>query len=47
VVHGTFLQTASDAPLNAETFAKGYTFEAFFKIPADFDDNANSWAAML
>ena len=46
-LHGTFLRTAPGVPLNAETFAKGYTFEAFFKIPADFDGNNNAWAAML
>jgi hypothetical protein len=47
IVHGTFLQTAPGVPLNAETFAHGYTFEAFFKIPADFDGNNNSWAGMV
>jgi Concanavalin A-like lectin/glucanases superfamily len=46
-VHGTFLRTAPTAPLNAETFTHGYTFEAFFKIPADFDSDANSWQGMV
>src|SRR5205807_2697983 len=46
-LHGAYLATAANAPLNTATFTSGYTFEAFFKIPADFSQDNNSWQAML
>jgi len=46
-LHGGYLTTAQGAPLNANTFQHGYTFEAFFKIPADFDSGNNGWQALL
>ncbi|MFE2428711.1 LamG-like jellyroll fold domain-containing protein [Streptomyces sp. NPDC059373] len=46
-LHGAYLRTAADAPLNAATFPSGYTVEAFFKLPADWDGDRNGWAALL
>ncbi|MFF6958612.1 LamG-like jellyroll fold domain-containing protein [Streptomyces sp. NPDC008317] len=45
--HGAYLQTVDRAPLNAATFRSAYTFEAFFKLPADWDGNRNGWSALL
>jgi hypothetical protein len=46
-VSGTYLQTVDKAPINGETFAGGYTFEAFFKVPTDWDGGRNGWSSML
>jgi hypothetical protein len=46
-VQGAYLQTVPAAPINAATFDHGYTFEAFFKLPADWDSSQNAWSAML
>ncbi|MCO5973395.1 LamG-like jellyroll fold domain-containing protein [Actinoallomurus soli] len=46
-VSGAYLQTVDRAPINQETFAKGYTFEVFFKVPADWDGGRNGWSSML
>ncbi|HEY4454571.1 MAG TPA: LamG-like jellyroll fold domain-containing protein [Pseudonocardiaceae bacterium] len=46
-LHGAYLSTAANAPLNTATFTSGFTFEAYFKIPADFSQDNNSWQAML
>ena len=46
-LHGAYLTTGEHAPLNAETFARGYTVEAFVKIPLDWDGTANAWMAVL
>ena len=46
-VSGAYLQTVDQAPINRETFAGGYTFEAFFKVPADWDGGRNGWSSML
>jgi hypothetical protein len=45
--HGSYLRTGPNAKLNAATFQSGYTIEAFFKLPADWDGNANAWTALL
>jgi hypothetical protein len=45
--HGAYLRTADHAPLNAATFSRGYTVEAFFKVPADWNPDRNQWAALL
>jgi hypothetical protein len=34
--------TGAGAPLNTETFPRGYTFEAFVKVPADWSSADNS-----
>jgi hypothetical protein len=44
---GAYLRTASDAPLNALTFASGYTIEAFVRLPADCCGSANAWMGIL
>jgi hypothetical protein len=45
---GTWLQTAADAPLNRQTFAKGYTFEGFFKLPKGCcDGTGNAWMGLM
>ncbi|MEV0480855.1 LamG-like jellyroll fold domain-containing protein [Streptomyces sp. NPDC050508] len=46
-VGGAYLQTVDQAPLNRETFAHGFTFEVFFKVPADWDGGRNGWSSML
>jgi hypothetical protein len=46
-VAGAYLFTASGAPLNTETFPNGYTFEAFTKIPTDWNSSNNSWEAII
>ena len=46
-LHGAYLTTGANAPLNSETFAKGFTIEAFVKIPLDWDSNDNSWMSVL
>ena len=46
-VSGAYLQTVDQAPLNRETFAHGFTFEVFFKVPADWDGGRNGWSSML
>ncbi|WP_405974820.1 metallophosphoesterase [Streptomyces sp. NBC_00988] len=46
-VSGAYLQTVDRAPLNRETFARGFTFEVFFKVPADWDGGRNGWSSML
>ena len=46
-LHGAYLTTGAKAPLNAETFRRGYTIEAFLKIPLDWDAGTNGWMAVL
>jgi Concanavalin A-like lectin/glucanases superfamily/Calcineurin-like phosphoesterase len=46
-LHGAYLTTAAQAPLNTETFTSGFTVEAFVKIPLDWDSDNNSWMAVL
>ncbi|MBS2537348.1 Tat pathway signal sequence domain protein [Catenulispora sp. NF23] len=46
-VQGAWLQTVPNAPLNNETFQHGYTFEAFFKLPADWDSSQSAWSGLL
>ncbi len=42
---GGYLRTADNAPLNAMTFTKGYTIEAFVKLTDDGADHA--WEGLL
>jgi hypothetical protein len=44
---GTWLQTVPGAPLNQATFERGFTVEAFIKLPADWDPAQNAWTAVL
>ncbi|MEV5825415.1 LamG-like jellyroll fold domain-containing protein [Spirillospora sp. NPDC052242] len=46
-LRGAYLETAADAPLNKADFGRGYTIEAFFKVPADWDGRRHGWAALL
>ena len=46
-VHGAYLTTAANAPLNAETFRSGYTIETFVSMPLDWDAGNNGWASVL
>ncbi|MEW1860913.1 LamG-like jellyroll fold domain-containing protein [Streptomyces sp. NPDC088194] len=46
-VTGAYFRTVDGAPINARTFARGYTFEMFFKVPADWDGGRNGWSSML
>ncbi|WP_131738302.1 LamG-like jellyroll fold domain-containing protein [Actinomadura roseirufa] len=46
-LRGAYLETEANAPLNKAAFPKGYTVEAFFKTPADWDPGQNGWAALL
>ncbi|MFE2948361.1 LamG-like jellyroll fold domain-containing protein, partial [Embleya sp. NPDC059267] len=46
-LRGGHLQTANNAPLNTATFRSGYTIEAFFKLPADWDGGRDAWSALL
>ena len=43
---GAYLRTADGAPLNAQTLTRGYTVEAFIKLPDDFS-GANAWCGLL
>jgi hypothetical protein len=46
-LHGGYLTTAAAAALNAETFNRGYTIEAFVKFPLDWDATNNGWMSVL
>ncbi|MFF2658907.1 LamG-like jellyroll fold domain-containing protein [Kitasatospora sp. NPDC058032] len=46
-VRGSYLETAPTAPLNRETFERGFTVEAFCKLPADWDSGQSRWSALL
>ncbi len=43
---GDHLKTVVGAPLNATTGLRGFTVEAFFKLPADWGPD-NAWSALL
>ena len=46
-LHGAYLTSGPHAPLNTETFARGYTIETFIKIPLDWDGTNNAWMAVF
>ena len=46
-VQGSYLQTVPSAPINGNEFQHGYTFEAFFYLPANWNSNQNAWTAIL
>jgi hypothetical protein len=46
-IGGAYLTTGASAPLNTQTFGGGYTFEAFIKIPTDWNASNNAWTAVL
>ncbi|QYX76234.1 LamG-like jellyroll fold domain-containing protein [Streptomyces akebiae] len=44
---GAYLRTVDGAPLNAATFRDGYTIEAFYRLPADWNPSNHAWAGIL
>jgi len=44
---GAYLRTVDDAPLNSATFRSGYTIEAFYRLPADWDPSHHAWAGVV
>jgi len=44
---GAYLQTVDGAPLNSQVFRHGYTIEAFYRMPADWDPDHNAWAGLV
>ncbi|WP_406120026.1 LamG-like jellyroll fold domain-containing protein [Streptomyces sp. NBC_00989] len=44
---GAYLRTVDDAPLNSATFKRGYTVEAFYRLPADWDPDHNAWSGLV
>jgi hypothetical protein len=46
-LRGAYLRTADGAPLNAATFRNGYTIEAFYRLPADWDPAHHAWAGLV
>ncbi|MGW0705360.1 LamG-like jellyroll fold domain-containing protein [Streptomyces sp. NPDC002643] len=44
---GAYLRTVDGAPLNSATFGNGYTIEAFYRLPADWNPSNHAWAGIL
>ncbi|WP_371668169.1 Tat pathway signal sequence domain protein [Streptomyces sp. NBC_00289] len=44
---GAWLRTVDGAPLNSATFEAGYTIEAFYRLPADWDASHNAWSGLV
>ncbi|MEY9995927.1 hypothetical protein ABIE67_007959 [Streptomyces sp. V4I8] len=44
---GAYLRTVDGAPLNSATFRDGYTIEAFYRLPADWDPDHHAWSGLL
>lgn len=44
---GAYLKTVDGAPLNRATFKDGYTIEAFYRLPADWDASHNAWSGLV
>lgn len=44
---GAYLRTVDGAPLNSATFRDGYTIEAFYRVPADWDASHHAWAGLV
>lgn len=44
---GAYLRTVDGAPLNSATFRDGYTIEAFYRVPTDWDASHNAWAGLV
>ncbi|MGW1163475.1 LamG-like jellyroll fold domain-containing protein [Streptomyces sp. NPDC002519] len=44
---GAYLRTVDRAPLNSETFTYGYTIEAFYRLPADWDAAHHAWSGLV
>ncbi|KOV92616.1 Tat pathway signal sequence domain protein [Streptomyces sp. NRRL B-1140] len=46
-LRGAYLRTVDGAPLNKATFTDGYTIEAFYRLPADWDPDHNAWSGLV
>ncbi|GAB2713337.1 hypothetical protein GCM10027072_01210 [Streptomyces bullii] len=46
-LRGAYLRTVDGAPLNSATFRDGYTIEAFYRLPADWDPAHHAWSGLL
>ncbi|KUO15676.1 LamG-like jellyroll fold domain-containing protein [Streptomyces dysideae] len=44
---GAYLRTVDGAPLNSATFRGGYTIEAFYRLPADWDPSHHAWSGVV
>ncbi|MEH0417108.1 LamG-like jellyroll fold domain-containing protein [Streptomyces sp. B21-083] len=44
---GAYLRMVDGAPLNSATFRSGYTIEAFYRLPADWDPSHHAWAGVV
>ncbi|GAB7105806.1 LamG domain-containing protein [Streptomyces phaeofaciens JCM 4814] len=44
---GAYLRTVDGAPLNSATFESGYTIEAFYRLPADWDPAHHAWSGLI
>ncbi|WP_326661988.1 LamG-like jellyroll fold domain-containing protein [Streptomyces canus] len=44
---GAYLRTVDGAPLNSATFKDGYTIEAFYWLPEDWDASHNAWSGLV
>ncbi|WP_197408632.1 metallophosphoesterase [Actinobaculum massiliense] len=45
--NASYFMTAEGAPINAETFPNGFTFETFVSISSEFDNENNAWMQWL
>ncbi|KMS82507.1 MULTISPECIES: LamG-like jellyroll fold domain-containing protein [Streptomyces] len=46
-LRGAYLRTVDGAPLNSATFERGYTIEAFYRLPADWDAGHHAWSGLV
>ncbi|MGW0823230.1 LamG-like jellyroll fold domain-containing protein [Streptomyces sp. NPDC002845] len=46
-LRGAYLRTVDGAPLNSATFGAGYTIEAFYRLPADWNPSRHAWAGLI
>ncbi|QHA08163.1 Tat pathway signal sequence domain protein [Streptomyces broussonetiae] len=46
-LQGAYLRTVDGAPLNSATFGHGYTIEAFYRLPADWDPAHHAWSGLV
>ncbi|MFI1731562.1 LamG-like jellyroll fold domain-containing protein [Streptomyces acidicola] len=44
---GAYLRTVDGAPLNSATFDNGYTIEAFYRLPADWNPSHHAWSGLV
>ncbi|WP_416977366.1 LamG-like jellyroll fold domain-containing protein [Streptomyces sp. T028] len=46
-LRGAYLRTVDGAPLNSATFDGGYTIEAFYRLPSDWDPSHHAWSGLV